>query len=439
MMIAGLAKPSIALPRRGVLLGKRKTVATAPAPIDQTAPYAVNSNAIWTWFGQPVALRVGDFTFTGGASSAGTISAHIINHASGNAVSSVQLSPTALEVDDHDQPQFCLLPSGNIFATYGKHNDDASRYRRCTNPADPGNSESWTAESWVGAVSQGQFSYPSPMVFPADTSKLYVLARRWVLASPSTRALSFRSATNYDTNSPTWTLSTDLFKVQDRIPYWKLRQVGSVVHVAITNMHPVEGTSSLYYFRLVHNGTGLEARLPDGTLITAGFPITNTDCSLVADGSSTRVWVLDVAEGADGRPRILYTRYPGNDGSAIEYWHARWADTEWVKTKIADDGAGLYDPEVYYPGGGCFNANNPLRMCLSTPISGVRQIVEYETSDEVTWTVRRQITSGGSAGSPLKFRPVSPVNHDNRAAYLYLSGTYTTFVNYSTASYAVVG
>lgn len=404
------------------------------------APYAVNSNAIWTWFGQPIALRVGDRTFAGGVNSAGTISADIIDHANGNAVSTVQLSSTALEVDDHDQPQFCVLPSGNIVATYGKHNDDASRIRRCTNPADPGNPASWAAEAYVGSVSQGLFSYPSPMVFPADESRLYVFARRYYLAQSATRGLSYRSATSYDGASPTWALSTDMYRISNKIPYWKLRQVGNRVHVAITDMHPVEGQSSLYHFYFENDGdTTFNLYTTDGTLISTALPITNADATLVADGSTTKVWVLDVTTAGDGTPRILYTRYPGNDGSAIEYWHAKWSGSAWVRTKIADDGAGLYSPEVYYPGGGCFNSTNHLRVCLSLPVSGVRQIVEYETADESTWTVRRQITSGGTAGTPLKARPMSPVNHDGRAAYLWWEGTYTTYTTYSTASRAIAG
>lgn len=436
----GAVAPGGALGQVTGLTGGVQLADVAPAGALFQAPYAVNSNAIWTWFGQPIALRVGDVTFAGGVSSAGTISADIIDHASGNAVSTVQLSSTALEADDHDQPQFCVLPSGNIVATYGKHNDDASRIRRCTNPSDPGNPASWAAEAWVGSVSQGMFSYPSPFVFPADNSKLYVIARRWVLGSSTTRALSFRSATSYDSASPTWTLSTDLYKVANRIPYWKLKQSGSALHVAITDMHPVEGQSSLFYFKLVHNGSSLEARKADGTLIGAAFPITSTDCDLVADGTTTRVWVLDVTEGTDGHPRILYTRYPGNDGSAIEYWHARWTGSAWTLTKIADDGAGLYSPEVYYPGGGCFNSTNHLRVCLSLPVSGVRQIVEYETSDESTWTVRRQITSGGTVGNPLRMRPHSPINHDGRAAYLYAEASlYASYVSFLAASKAVAG
>jgi hypothetical protein len=126
-------------------------------------------------------------------------------------------------------------------------------------------------------------------------------------------------------------------------------------------------------------------------------------------------------------------RYPGNNGSQIEYWHARWTGSAWSLNKITDDCAGLYSPEIFYHGGMAFDRADPTRVYLSAPISGVRQVQEWRTSDAgATWAKHRDLTSGGTAGTPLKARPVGVFNGDGRIRVLWWEGRYTSYTNYDT-------
>jgi hypothetical protein len=104
---------------------------------------------------------------------------------------------------------------------------------------------------------------------------------------------------------------------------------------------------------------------------------------------------------------------------------------------VTDDGGGLYAGEQYYHGGLRFHHGDVTRVYLSAPVSGVRQIQEWRTSNNgAAWSSFRQITTGGTAGTPLKFRPVGVKGGDGRINLLWCQGTYTSFTNYSTALHA---
>ena len=170
----------------------------------------------------------------------------------------------------------------------------------------------------------------------------------------------------------------------------------------------------------------------DGTGISAPFPIDDT--TRADDGGDLKRWVSDIGVGSDGHPRILWMRYPNNNGTVIEYWHSRWTGSAWTAHKVTDDGAGLYSPEVYYHGGLRFHDGDTTRVYLSAPIAGVRQIQEWRTDDDgETWAQYRVITSGGSSGDPLKLRPVCVRNGDGRINVMWSEGAYTTYVDFETS------
>jgi hypothetical protein len=123
-----------------------------------------------------------------------------------------------------------------------------------------------------------------------------------------------------------------------------------------------------------------------GSSLTVPFNVAAT--TRADDGGDVKRWVSDVEVGADGHPRILWMKYPNNNGTAIEYWHSRWTGSAWTAHKIADDGGGLYAGEQYYHGGLRFHRGDVTRVYLSAPISGVRQIQEWRTSDAgATWAL----------------------------------------------------
>jgi hypothetical protein len=417
------------------------TAAPGPAPAPAPAPVVPYSettfvpDGIWTWFTRPEAIQHGGAIYIGWVNRFGTCGASRLQISDGS-IQHIQLSAVGMEVDDHNNTSLVVLPDGRIAAFYGEHNDAQFKYR-VWNPAAGAfsNSAAWSTEEARG-LSNGPYSYPNPFVLSQTAPVVHLFQRRWVDGG-GTRTLALRTATTLQTAAPhTWSQHQDIYRRTGFIPYWRLISDGTKrIHVAITDGHPVQGQISLFHFYGELDGSNaMRWYRSDGVEITASLPFGPSDATLVYDGSATRCWVSDVAIGADGRPRILWMRYPGNDGTQIEYWHARWTGSAWSLSKITDDGPGLYSPEVYYHGGLAFDARDPTRVYLSAPVAGVRQIQEWRTSDGgSTWAQHRQITSGGAAGSPLKFRPIGIQGSNGSVNVLWCEGSYTTFTNYNTA------
>lgn len=396
------------------------------------AAFTVATDGIWTWFTDARSVQRNGYIYTMAVSSAGTC--FIYKTAiSGLTTTSFQLSSTGLEIDDHDNGSVQFLPDGRIVAWYGSHNDSVFRYRVSTNPEDI---TSWSAEQQRG-TGGGPYSYPNTFRFSNASGKDWYFNRRGGGGSAYS-PLSYRTCTDITTiPAATWSAAVDVYyAAASSTPYWKLAHDGANrVHVAVTDKHPVQGQSSLYHFYIeCQVGGTLKYYTSAGVEITAGLPFAPANCTQVYDGTTTKSWVSDCTIDGSGYPRILYMVYPGNDGSAIEYWHARWNGSAWSSAKICNDGAGLYAPEVYYHGGMCFDSMDPTKVYLSAPETGVRQIQEWRTTDSgATWAKFRSITSGGTAGTPLKGRPYSPRNHGSEVALMWWEGTYTTFTNYNTA------
>lgn len=397
-------------------------------PAFQAGPLQYVANGIWTWFTDPRARVVGDYLYTMAVNSAGTCQIHRTGLDTAD-TTSFNLSSTGLEIDDHDNGSINELASGKLLAFYGKHNDAVFRYRVSTSAADI---SAWSAEQARGSGG-GPYSYPNPFRFSNTGDKIWLTYRQDGGGGDNV-TLSYRTCDDIETfPAATWSAETDIYGNAGYTAYWKLRQDGNKLHVACTNLHPVQGQSSLYHFYLQISEAGaLTAHASDGTDITADMPLVPADITQVYDGSSVKAWVADCAVGADGHPRVLWMRYPGNNGSAIEYWHARWTGSAWTSNKITDDGAGLYSPEVYYPGGLSFDSLDATKVYLSAPVSSKRQIQEWRTADDgATWAKHRDITTDSASGQRL--RPFSPMDHDSRLSVIWFEGTYTTFTSYSTA------
>lgn len=397
------------------------------------APFEVAADGIWTWFTMPEAVQVDGYIYLGTVSSDGRCRAHRL-HVSDQTVQTFDLSGV-LEVDDHNNASVLPLGDGRFAFFYGQHNDPLFRYRIWNGTGDFESSGSWTAEAARG-TGQGSYSYPKPYIFPGDTTagRVWLFTRRWLEGTAgATRTMSVRSSATLTGTSDPWSAYTDVLLESGARPYVVTCQDGNRLHVAASSAHPNEATFiTIRHFYADMTAGALVWKASDGTGISTPFDIADT--TRADDGGDLKRWVSDVGVGSDGHPRILWMRYPNNDGTAIEYWHSRWTGSAWTAHKITDDGAGLYVGEDYYHGGLRFHQGDVTRVYLSAPVSGVRQVQEWRTADNgATWAPHRAITSGGSAGSPLKFRPVGVHGGDGRINLLWLEGAYTSFTNYSTA------
>lgn len=396
------------------------------------APFTVRADGIWTWFTAPEAIQLGDYLYVGWVDSTGKCGATQV-HIPTQAVKQFDLS-SAIEIDDHNNASMLRLSDGRIVFFFGTHNDQLTRYRIYDGSGDFADAASWGAVVTFG-MGQGPYSYPNPCRLSNDPTRSWLFQRRWTDGTANSRALAYRSIVNLGDAGAVWGAYNDVVKRSNFAPYWRLTYDGvGRVHVAITDGHPQQGQISLYHlYGDIGVGGAIAWFKSDGAPISASLPMAPTDASLVYDGSVTRCWVSDCAIGPDARPRILYMRYPGNDGYAIEYWHARWTGAAWVSSKVTDDGAGLYGAERYYHGGLRFDANDVARVYLSAPISGVRHVQEWRSADSgATWSMQRALTSGGTAGTPLRARPVSPRTHDGRISVLWWEGQYTSYTSFMT-------
>lgn len=414
----------------------------AGRPAPTVAPFEIIADGAWTWCDTIVnAVERNGALYVQVVDSAGTnwIYKRVIVT---GVTTSFQLGPTALEADDHNAGSLMFDALGRIVSVFGRHNDDWYRFRRSTAPEDI---SSYSAVSLRGAT-QGPYSYPHLTRLSQMPNRAWLLSRRWEDGTGVTRRLTMRTADTMDAlsdaeypNVNPWSAPpTDLWRVAGYIPYWQLADDGvRTLHVAAIDRHPVQGQNSLYHWYMrLDDDNSMRWYRSDGTEITgATLPFGPANVTEVYDGSTVRCWAYDLALDAAGRPRILYCRYPGNGNpvAPVEYWQARWTGAEWAHSFVVIDDHGLYVPEVYYAGGLSYDRSDASRIALSAPISGVRQIQEWAFTEATeSWSQVRVLTSGGTRGSPLKFRPIYVRDRQVGPRWLWLEGRYTTYTDYAT-------
>ena len=390
--------------------------------------FQIASNAVWTWFTDPRAVYYNGATYIGSITTAGSIVISKYVHAT-RTTTSFTLSVN-LQADDHNNPAVHILPDGRIAAFYCKHNDASGhRYRVSTNPEDI---TAWGAETLISAGITLPVSYANPRRLSQDPSRLWLFYRAGAGASTD-NGLHYKTTTDLST----WGAEVAVWKNVTggtATPYYKSIDDGvKRIHFAATDLHPVEGQSSVYHFYMELDGSNVPHWYKtDGTEIVSALPHGPSVATLVSDGSTVRRWIWDIAIGKDGYPRILGTRYPNNDGTDIRYMHWRWTGSAWAETEICAAGTGLYSPEIYYAGGMCFDSIDCNRIYLSVPVNGVREIQEWVSFDNgATWGAVLDIT-GNTASGILNARPFSPRNHPNDLQVLFWAGTYTSFTSYAT-------
>lgn len=387
----------------------------------------IASDGIWTWFADPRAVYRNGATYIMAMDSVGhcLILKHV--HATG-VTASYDLSGY-LEIDDHNNGSLIFLSDGRIVAFFGLHNDPAHRYRVSTNPEDI---SAWSAVQIRGEAG-GPYSYPQPFILSIHPAKQWLFFRRYTDGTGTTRSLAFRTSPDFGTVPATISAYTDVLRETGARPYCKSVSDGvNKIHFCATSAHPNEATyTSINHFCMQVDASGNPTfHKSDGTQITAPFVV--SDMTRVDSGSDMKRWNSDIAIGSDGHPRILWMRYPNNNGTDIRYMYSRWTGAEWTEVEICADGAGLYTVEPYYHGGLCFDAHDADVIYLSAPISGVREIQQWRTNDNgATWSKVRDITSGTSSGV-LNGRPYSPRDYVGMPV-IWWSGRYTSYSDYETA------
>jgi hypothetical protein len=382
------------------------------------------ANGGWTWYNDERAIAANGFTFVtynaGGGNSGNQLAARY-RHSDGQITTGT--ITTAGSLDDHVCPGLIRLPSGTLVAFYCQNPDTFVRYRFSTS------ADSVTAWGAVQTTPNTPFNtvYVNPRYLP--TSGRVILFSRCIIDS-STRRHYFNVSAD---NAATWGSWVEYMRpASNGIPYLIAEQTGDRIYLLMSDTHPVSGQSSIYcgYCEWVSG----ELRFYDmaGTQLT--LPFNTTSLTLVYSGSSVRSWNWDIKIDGDGRPRILFSRYPNNNGTDIRMMFTRWdgsAFTTPVDIRGSSVGTSLYAGEAFYTGGACFDGNDLNAVYLSAEVAtGVYEMQKWRTSDNgATWAKVRDLSTGTSGQDNI--RPVSPPGHSANDAVYWMQTTYTAYDNWS--------
>jgi hypothetical protein len=401
-------------PGRSVLLGNRRTI-KGPA-----VPFQIGADGIWTWFSDPRAVFRNGATYVGSIRSNGRPNVHKYDHAAKSGAEFV-LTGT-FQADDHNNAALVFATDGKLWANYSKHNDADGNRLRVTSAAE--DISAWSTEAVV--ASAGAVAYSNTHYLSA-TGRYYNHFRRGV---SSQWAISSDDLATWDTERE-WIVNGG------ERPYVKACNNGvDRIDLLFTTGHPSQTVSSVYHCYMQLDAGVEKFYKTDGTYIGTGS-VTPAQASLVWDASAGNgeAWTWEMAIGADGHPRALFTRFPST--SDHRYMHGRWTGSAWVTSEITAGGGYLYAAEEFYSGGLCFDANDTTRVYLSKYVTDTWEIQEWRTGDDgATWALFRDITAASGAGV-VNGRPYSPRNHDGQCCCVWWRGTYTDFTSFSTAVYGV--
>jgi hypothetical protein len=393
--------------------------------------FQLAANGGWTWFNDERSIVHNGATyvaFNAGGGGSGHMRAVRYDHTS-EAITSGTIT-TSGSSNDHMNPGLIVLPSGILVAFYASHFDTLVRYRFSSSAED--------VTSWGSLQTTPTTPYDTVYVNPRYLSgpdRVVLFSRCMIDSNRRTHVLSV--STDQCATFGSWV--EWMRPTGNGIPYLVMQQVGDRLHMVISDTHPVSGQSSIYHcYAEWHTGDGaLRFYKSDGTRITVPLPFAPSDCTLVFDGSTQRAWTWDITTDASGNPRVLFTKYPSNNGSDIRMMFSRWSGSAWtaaVDIVGASVGTSLYGAEAYYTGGACFDGNDPAVVYLAMEVTaGIYEMQKWRTSDAgATWSMVRALTSGTSSGQD-NMRPVSPRNHHDKLAVVWMQGIYTTYTNWTTA------
>jgi hypothetical protein len=323
--------------------------------------------------------------------------------------------------DDHSDPSLLVEPDGRLTVFWSGH-DGAQLYYRTT--LHPGDINTWTpvAEIHQDIAGPDGFTYPNPVLLPAEHDQLYLFFRGADWSVDFARR----------TPAGAWTRSHVAIRAPGQRPYVKVAANGSgTIALAFTNGHPRNTMTSIYYAAYRHGSLWTAA----GRWISrlGAPPIAPQRAQLVYDArtGAAPAWVWDVAFARHGVPVIVYATFPKGRGAV--YWYASYVERRWFSHRLTD-GGGSISPgtiESEYAGGLTLDHSNPSIVYASVEVHGGWEIERWVTSDEgVRWTHSIVV----AADQTDNVRPVVPRGYTGGPmGLLWLRGPYRSYTTYRTS------
>jgi hypothetical protein len=358
--------------------------------------HTFSDDGTWCWFSDPRAIYYNEnLIITGWVKKDGSVEVASLDLNSGE--KKFNTIYPQLEIDDHDNPAFTVLPDGTVFTMFAWHSTKKGViYNQTSNGSDVqsfGENVIYLPNTveLLEKFPRETYTYANPYVLKEENNKLFVFGR-WIGFKPN----MIISADNGKTwNEQYVIISSEPFDSNNR-PYVKYYSDGkSKIHMVFTDGHPeVEPQNSVYYCYYEY-GSFWRA---NGTKICSleQLPFSPQDASLVYKPSeiSGRAWIADIVVINDV-PYILYSRHPEKTDHRYHYAHFNVEENNWEDYEICK--AGKWFPqtqpekeerESYYMGNMTLHPENPNVVYLSREVNCIFEIEKHETADGgSTWAI----------------------------------------------------
>ncbi len=393
-------------------------LAGTASPIGREVTWA---RGAWSWFGDPRAVHVGGPTrptFVGWIDWDGHITIGEYDP---------RLGALGQDVvgrayhDDHSNPSLLVEPDGRLTVFWSGHNGAQLYYRTTLHPGDI---NTWTPLAEVSQDIPGSdgFTYPNPVLLPAEHDQLYLFFRGADWSVDFVRR----------TAAGAWTRSHVAVRAPGQRPYLKVAGDGhGTIGLAFTNGHPRNTLSSIYYAAYRHGSLWTAAGRWIGRLGAPPIPPQRGQLVYDARTGGAPAWVWDVAFDRRGRPVIVYATFPRGRGAL--YWYARFDGHRWVSHRLTD-GGGSISPgtiEFEYAGGITLDHSDPSIVYASVQVHGGWEIQRWVTADGGARWAHRTVVAADATDN---VRPVVPRGYaGGPMGLLWLRGAYNSYTTYRTS------
>lgn len=436
--IQQVAVGTISYPMRKILLLIFLQFCAARAIAQKT----LTDNGAWCWFSDPRAVYAdasGTRIITGWVSKQGDIRAAMLDASAGKVDTATLYDK--LEVDDHDNPAFAILPDKRILALYtwhGRNQEPKGVIQNVTEtPLDVSSFGLATVfkprtDSLVALYKKDTYTYANPFVLSKEQNRLYCFGR-WIGYKPNMITSTDNGAT---WSAPKVVITSKAPDANNR-PYVKYFSDGkSRIHMVFTDGHPAAEPLNSVYYCYYENNAFWRA---DGSRICTvdALPFHPSDATVVykATPQTGKAWIFDVVANRRGQPVVLYSRYPTD--VRHQYYYASFNGKSWDDYKVSEAGkwfpqtpAGLKEREVNYSGGMTFDPASPGIIYFSHQIDGVFEISRGHTRNAGRTWIISPITRNSRLDN---VRPLVPRNKTakNKTVLLWMQNrSYVHYTDY---------
>ena len=402
-----------------------------PAPIQ-----TLTDDGAWCWFTNPRAIYYSDDEIiTGWVKKDGSVEVASLNIESDKKAFN-NLFPQ-MEVDDHNNPAFTVLPDGNIFTMYTWHSTKKGVVSNTTSNGSDIN------------------SFGEKVIFKPKTEELlekfpretYTYANPYVLEEEGNKLFAFGRYTGFkpnliisDDNGKTWNekyvVMSDIPFTPGNRPYVNYYSDGkSKIHMIFTDGHPRNEPLNSVYYCYYEKGAFWKI---DGTKICdlEALPFHVTDASVVYKASEEkgRAWIADIVVKKD-KPVILYSRHPEETDHRYHYaWYNpkenKWEDYEMCKAGkwFPQTQEGKEEREQYYMGNLILHPVKTNTVYLSRQVNNRFEIEKFVTTDNGKSWENTPITSNSTFD---QVRPYVPRNQNEDAKTVVLWMENKQYIHYT--------